>query len=746
MALVEIELRAPEATNLVWFVLAKSPIPAPRLSMLGSSRLLSRPFAWQQPVLGDSIPGFAAPPSTLPLRAAVTVAHVSLDELKTSAAAPHALTQCMAWLIVSMQPDRLRIHLHRLEAIGGPTQTFATPLFIGEQLMPLDGVEDVRAAAILRHDEVVTLRFAVGADDDLLASPLNLLPTEPEDDGWLIRVAGDVFADRVRRQLAGAVSPPPSGTTVEASPVAVWAQFPLLSAGVMPGVAAGAWGVIGSVELEKADACADVDLSVTIGVTLSVSPDTSTRRVNLGLRVASDVSDWDVFRCWIGTGGIAGIIVGVVTNFVAGIMVALESLVMIAEFARIEAGTEVKSTSVGGGFSKAGSDDTSSWYTASVGLPSFPTGEIRTATVGPDGLVVRGGVRIFALDHTIAFEPDGGQLESHWDGHYSCREHRWKNSYEVQSVVVRDLIFAPDLSNPPARRLVAGNGVAVFPTTAFLPTQSGWLGPTTIAPGEWVYDAPAWATGSPIVTPRRTALPPVGEETYFFLHTSAGIRRFTIGPVGSAGGHDAPPAIILGAHEVNCKMTTRVWTRLQEIQWLIDPPHYDYGIRPLRQWMLTVRRLGPEASITVLTRGGPEGTGARHHFSGAETGVIEVVTSDDESLVLDHNLGDTDAEVRIVQRWLLPTHSARLPGPVQNLSLSRRRDGEVVATAQIAGRLFALGEDGLLEVGRARAVDGARKRRTRSVSMPGGLVTAIRGDVILNAVPYGAHERVVTAP
>ncbi len=743
MALVEIELRISECTNLVWFILAKSPIPVPQLSLLGPSRLLSKPFSWQQPVLGEAVPGFAAPPGTVPVRAPVKIAHVSLDELKVNASTPHAVTDCVAWLLISMVPDRLRIHLLRLESPGCPTQTFATPLFIAEQAMPLDDVEDVRAAAIILQDEVATLRFAVGANDSLLVPLLNLLLQEQEDDGWLIRIAGDIFADRVRRQLSKALVPPPNGTKIESGPAAIWFAAPSFIPGGIPGLSAGTWGVLGSVELEKEDACGDVDVSVAISVALAISPDIATRRVNLALHLASDVSDWDVFRCWLSTGGIASLVIGVFASFVGGIMVALQSLIMIAEFARLESGAELKGTSIGGGFTKVGSNDTSVWYAGDISLPAFPTGQIRSATVGPDGLVVRGSVVILALDHTVTFQPDGGPLETHWAGYYSCREEAWKTTCEVQSIVVRDLIYAPDLSAPSGKRLVTGNGVAVFPTTTFLPPGPVWLMPVTVAPGEWVYDAPSWAQGSPIVTPRRTGMPRVGEEILFFLHTSAGIKRFDIGPIPAIPEREgAPSSIILGVHRANCKLSTRNWTRLQEIQWLIDPPPYEYGIQPLRQWMLTFRQLPRGTSITVLTRGGQEEGTNRHEFNGAETGLIEVVTAADSEIALDHNLEDSDTEARVFQRWLLPAQSAQLPGAVESLSLAGTRNGSVIPTALIEGRWFTFGDDGLVELKYAR-VAHPRKQSTRSLSLPGGQVTVIWNNMIMTAIPYGPHERVV---
>lgn len=742
MALIEIELRIDVCTNLTWFILAKSPIPVPWLTLLGPARLLSKPFQWQSPVLGDAPPGFTVPPGTLSLRAPVTITHVSLNELVANAAAPGVVTDCMAWLLLMAEPGRLRIHLLRLEAQGRPPQVFATPLFIGQQLLPLDDVDDVRAAAIVRDGEVVTIRFAVGGNDNLLHPPGNLL-LQDSDAGWLIRVSGDVFVDRVRRQLADALDPPPAGTTTAQGPDVVWLQRPAYQ--VLPtgpgSLEPGAWGVSGLVELEKEDACADVDLSVTVQVTLTISPNIPLDRVDLGLRVSSNAADWDVFRCWLITGGIASFTIGIATNIVAGIMVAVSTLVMIAEFVRLEAGNEVKGTGVGGGFTKVGSDDTAVWYSGTVGLPSFSTGTIRDATVGPHGLVVRGSVSIAALDHTITFEPAAGTLVGRWSGSYSCRNRRWRTSYEVASIVVRDLILVADPTPDQLqrRRLIEGLGVQVFPTSTFLRPGPAWLIPVTIAPGEWTYDAPSWATGSPIITPTRTAPPPVGDQVMFLLHTSAGIRRYDIGPVPPVPASEArPSAIVLGLHDANCRLQTRQWTRLQQLEWLVDPAPYDYGIRPMRQWMLTLHTLPPHANLIVHARGAREDVISRHPFNGAASGFIEVLTEPDVSLVVEHNLSESDAEVRVTQRWLLPTRSERLPGPAEGVSIARTRTGEPVVLVSLDERTLAVAHDGLVEW---RGSGGGRQRRAAtnplSVSLPNGQVAAIAGDTLIVAVPWG---------
>ena len=99
MALVEIELRLNTFENMIQFILEKRPIPVSWLAHFRPSRLLSKPFNWQQPVIGENIPGFPTPPGMLTVSVPVKISHISFDELKADANAPHTTTNCTARLV-----------------------------------------------------------------------------------------------------------------------------------------------------------------------------------------------------------------------------------------------------------------------------------------------------------------------------------------------------------------------------------------------------------------------------------------------------------------------------------------------------------------------------------------------------------------------------------------------------------------------------------------------------------------------
>jgi hypothetical protein len=675
MAVVEIEIKQHRFVKLLQFMLAANPIPAPTLAILGPTRLLTR-LRWQLPQLEAVAPG-STTPGTLNARATVTVTHVSLDELTANAAAPGTETTLTASLVVTADPTGLQITVSRLELAGAAPSVLTPALLVGRQLIPLDGVENIVGASVLHAPdaEIVTVRYSVVGPDDLLAPPANLLLSHEGD--WLIRISGEVFADQVRAQLVDALDPAPSGTSVSRPAGALWLPSPLVPT---------LWGVYAGAEVEKKKACLDIDLSVEVRVTLSVTPmvdpvNADNSWVDLGLRIESDASDWDVARCWLTTGGVAALVLGLATNIAAGIMVAVKSLIAIAETVRIEAGSAVVGSTIGGGFTRTGGDATSATYSGRIDLPIFPTGSLRAAQVGPHGLVVHGDVAIEPPEHVVTFEPDGGTLPAKWNGSYDCEENRWEQSYDVGSIVVRDrLQLGPQVV--PQRP-----AVTVFPTTTFR-RAPGAVAAVSVAlwPGIWVYDAPSFPHAAPIVTPRRTGPPPAGQHILFFLHTSAGLRRYEIGPV--PGSPAEPSDMELAVHKVNCKQMMKLWTPVEQIQWLIDPPPFDYGYPPLRQWLLAFQHLGPRAIVRVFAAardGSDRRLLAERDFREMPTGAIEVVTAADVELTVEHHIeGKTEGEerephVRVMQRWIVPTKMIPIDRDADVRALGATRSGQQIA-------------------------------------------------------------------
>src|SRR5262249_46253645 len=150
------------------------------------------------------------------------------------------------------------------------------------------------------------LRFATNASDDLYVPTLNMLASAGDD--WSIRLSGDFFADQLVARLQDAVAKLPSGTSLEDAPGASWGEHD------------GNWAAIGSMGVVKKDACpgifGDVDVSVTVDVVLTPSANIAAvpPQLILTLQLESDASDWDSFRCWLGSGGIFSDLLGYVAT------------------------------------------------------------------------------------------------------------------------------------------------------------------------------------------------------------------------------------------------------------------------------------------------------------------------------------------------------------------------------------------------------------------------------------------------
>jgi len=474
-----------------------------------------------------------------------------------------------------------------------------------------------------------------------------------------------------------------------------------------------------------------VAISAELSLAPQIAPGGQSGTLDLTLTLAGDASDWDTLRCWLSTGGIGGLVTSIVTGLANGIAFGIISLIMIADMIRDGVRDEITGTAVGGGFTKVSQEDSSVTYTATKPLPAVPSGTITDATVGQDGLIIRGTVTFAGVPHKTTFQPNGGTLVGTWHGSYSCKDHRWDQSYEVLPVVVVD-------SAVRGTNRFKYLAVTVFPTSGF--RRVG--GPIRHQPGFWYYEAPSYPVGSPAVTPRRTTPPPPVEHMHFFLHTSAGIRRYDIGPAGVRPA--IPSDLEMAFHEVNCHVRTRNWTKREQLGWLVDGPPAHYGVDPLRQWMVTMRQLPQVASVRIDAVGGH-----RHlrpfmrTFEGAESGVIEIVTDGQSELVIEHDMEESDAEVRITQRWLIPTLKMRLPGPASRIrsipfaGQSRQRMAEVVA----GGRRFIVGAGGSIQSEEcATAGDEEDPGRVLSVSLPNGEVVTTWEDHLIVAVPWGMHR------
>jgi hypothetical protein len=711
MALIEIEFRTGLFNQLATLIGSRAPIPVPTFDAIGGDRLITN-IAWTSVSVGEVPSGYVVPPGTLTARAAVVVTHISIAELESNPAATPTTSNTDLWLLISVTAGALAMVIVRVD-VAGNSSTPAVPITVGSQKIPLPaGAASPVLSAILLRDDIVTLRFATSGGDDVLAPPSNRLT----DGDWLVRVSGELFAEQIVDRLTQAVSPPPGGAVIEDAPVGGWVNI------------FNTWAAVASVGLLKEDACpglfGSVNISDTVSVVMTLNPNkdaTPTPQLGLNLTVSSDVSDWDSLRCWLGSGGIAGLFVAVF-NAYAGLVVGLASLLGIAEYIKLSAGAEVTSTPLGTDFHEVSHTDTSKTYEATMDLPMV-SGTVIDTAVGGDGLIVWGQRSLIpSATHAVTFQPGGPALPGSWHGTYSCRSSKYLQEYLIAGVEVTDLTQAyqlPDIRVP----------VTVFSTSTVIPAASWSL--THLAPAFDQYvevhvrKAPGTGSG------KAKSHPTTGRA---YIHTSAGLRRYILGPIPAAP--SLPDAIQMEAMRLNCSGFSRWFTPQEKLHWQEEQPTIDYGIDPLRQWQLTISELPEGASINLHTAQTLEGgqtplVSLRASRPGAA--VIEVLTDAGTEVVLEHNLKEAPAGSRMSQRWLLPRTTLELPEQPRSM----KRTGSRLEILTDNHRVLVSTDDWSTQTVRRDVSEELPAPQVLSITLPDTRVVAVHGNRLVVAAPFG---------
>ncbi|MER9364307.1 hypothetical protein [Mesorhizobium sp. M0500] len=656
MALVEVALKKPQFGALLKLIVTAAPIPVPTFLALGSDRLVSD-MQWGDVALANTLAGVIAPPGMLLAQAPVTVWHVSIAELRANPGALGSSTPATAWLLVSAEPGRVRVDLAGIAFPNRAPDIYPAPVPLGITALSLPSQVKVVGAALVSGDQCIMTRFGTRLADNLLS----VVADPPMEGGnWRIRVSGEFFADFVRDALNSGVAKSPGGTLIEEPPSAAWAYIPFVER----------WGVVGGVGLEKVDACpglfGDVDISVNVGAVLLLDPSASDGTLGLNLRISTDASDWDSFRCWAGSGGLGGVVLAALIHPFVGIGVAIGSGIAVGEIIRLGAGDALDDVSVGNEMKQVSGDDTSVTFEGKVDLPALPQ-TVLTADAGPEGLVVTGTILLASASHTRSFTPNGGTLGGVWHGHFSCKENRWRQDFVIPSIRIADgaNVLGKALPTVPVR---------VFHTSAVEPV------------GQWALDV--LTTIEPVQYVEMKAIAPVpGNSGRLYLHTSAGIRRFEVAPLPTAPA--IPNDLTLSVERVNCRLFTEVFSELTKLHWLVDPPELDRGMPIIRQWLLTFERVAVGSTIVVHPRG-PEGMiAAGRRIDAPESGevALEYLTAADTELDLEMRLSEGSTGVRLMQRWLQPTKMVDLGAPA-------------IALARNGSTILALNGERLIQIDR----------------------------------------------
>ena len=234
-----------------------------------------------------------------------------------------------------------------------------------------------------------------------------------------------------------------------------------------------------------------------------------------------------------------------------------------------------------------------------------------------------------------------------------------------------------------------------------------------------------------------------GETGFAILHTSAGLRAYTLGPLSSLP-LEAP--FMQGLIDDLCDtfhvpLSPFDGIEIQELKWLEPPPGYTWGHEPLRQWQIVMQGLPEDGEIEVHANAG-EGPllATRSDFVLSESrAMLEIVTDAETDLVLRALNANQDTTVTFTTRWLLPQHREVFDAPVQAFS----KTASILTLHTEAGeRNFDLGQwqsgttPRSLE-GRTRIID----RQGQSLSLKSNRVVLIHeGDLVI-ATPLNTLTR-----
>jgi hypothetical protein len=547
-------------------------------------------------------------------------------------------------VVVSATSDDIRLDLVRIE-ISGRTPENLPWLRILRERVPAIGSQPIVGASLMSGGSAVALRFATLATDPLFAPVLDLVGEGGTK--WAIRLAGELFVEQVLGALHDALNPPPNGAQIEDSPSASW------------NTSTGSWAAVGSAGIVQHDACKgllwDTDVSVEIDVSLTPWIPESLDKLNLSLHVSTDASDWDTFRCWLGGASFLGLIP------IAGIGLSIYGLVKTAEVIGERAGAAIPSSIGAGTFVKTNGGTSWTDYGANVPLPKPDPDHswITDAKVDQRGVLVWGDFPIIPPDgQQAAFQPAPGNLGGSWSGHYECRTSSWVQEFGLDSIEITDdaMLGATRLARVP---------VSIFPTSKIEPAAYFAIDPSPIP----LVDQ--WLSIETLVNP------PAGTTGRLYLHTSAGIRRFDLGPVPAVP--DQPSELELAIYKVGCFRWMVEWPAWMELKWLVDPPPDGLVGPAYRQWLIRMSHVRRGETFGLHLRRGDERLGAIQTHTTPQTGPLafEVITGADEELAIEHDWTEPPVEIAMAERWLVPMTIVDAPIGAGKLV----RGGSLLATA-----------------------------------------------------------------
>lgn len=648
MSIIDLEFTEKTFIQLVWALVARSPaVPFPTLESLGQDRLIGSVLWPAEPVVETAaVPGVNVRPGELLLRFPVRLSHVSITELQASPATTGVTHDGQAWFLLSSSSAGMRIDLVAYSLVVGAVQKLTYAQNFG--LIALPGLPvPVFRTAVVRDGASVALRLATTLADDLLSGPGGFVAARNaggEDScTWGLHVPDRVFLQMVGAQLDDAVAGLDSETTVEEPLRVSWEVQD-----------DGKWGVSATVGLLKKDACpgilGSVDISVELKANASFTPRTDTsNHLDVRLVTATDASDWDAFRCWLGSGAVIAGLAAVINPFL-GLAVGVGSLAMIGDEISDGAVKPLHEKSHVGPLAKISDTSHGAIYTQSIDLPTklVPQTGVETLRVGPSGMDLFGSSEIPRLQHAVTFAPNGGALSGvSYSSRIDCSHRSLDWTFTFAPIMVTDTVTAFD---------VAVSSVPVF---AFTTTTSNVLGT-----GAGLVQV----VGSTMQIGGGSMRP--GQSGWLVLHTSAGVRLFTLGPVPARPEVPDPQRLIDKSCDAQHGLVTVL--DIPQLKFEAPEPKFEYGFEALQQWQFVLGDLRDGVDVVVSQDGRDLLSSSRLTVGGGQA-VGQVVIAGGTDLAVR-----TDGErfgFAAAHRWLVPFMEIELPSTARLLT---HHDGHVV--------------------------------------------------------------------
>jgi hypothetical protein len=171
--------------------------------------------------------------------------------------------------------------------------------------------------------------------------------------------------------------------------------------------------------------------------------------------------------------------------------------------------------------------------------------------------------------------------------------------------------------------------------------------------------------------------PIIGQTARIYIHTSAGLKRYNLGPVPEPPKRPSQEDVVRML--ADCYKDIRVFPPLVKLKWLVDPPPFNHGSDPVRQWRLAIKQFPAGGTITIHKFEEEREIGKPIMLTSDRISSIslELITNASTHLEVEHKLPENApaAEARIDCRWLVPTQITELPEPAYQLT----RDGMNIA-------------------------------------------------------------------